>query len=231
MATIDDVYTLLQTVANQINTDSTAIQLIYTLPTLVEMEASTKIAKEPAGANHITFTIREADTTPIEGVCTTIYNSTRTIFITRKYTDTTGQFSVDLDNGAYQILYFKVGYEFDSTAYVNIQDTTSINVTGTSFMPNPIVIPGLQTVWGRFIKIDGNPDKGVSVSAMLAKYEAIDENLLSNTKLHTFTDDNGYFELYVIPNITTRFTISNYGTQEVLITSDVTKNIKDYYGF
>jgi hypothetical protein len=150
------------------------------------------------GANSVTVTVQEADTTPISDASVTIRNSDETLVVGTGVTDSLGQLAVSLPDGTYKLRFAKVGFNFTNPQTLVVDGIETLTVTGT-----PISVPspgsGLQLFSGYIVNIIGEFDTDVSVSATrLTSNQYVDPYVISNEVLTDTVDASGYFSLQLM---------------------------------
>lgn len=182
------------------------------------------------GNNLVTLTLYETDgSIPIPNVNIIVKNSDDTIEHTHVITDINGQATFYADNATFKLRISKSMYAFStSETIIVIGDTIAPIIYGTPIIKTVTITPGLQTIYGRIIKVDETPDIGQLVSAKVITPTKLDNALLSRSKLSAVTDENGDFEIQVIKGAKILLSMTNYFSETVTITQDNTKDFLDY---
>jgi Carboxypeptidase regulatory-like domain len=202
------------------------------LPTTAELQGGGTVTIV-LGVDLVSITLVDSTSNlPITGATIVIRNSGDTLSLARITTDSNGLAQIYLNDGLYVLRIQKEGYTFATSISLNVVGDTSATYTGLSIVPPVIILPGKQTVYGYFYKLDGTPDDGITVTAVIPLQSLTpgQTGLLSSNKITAQTDENGFFQMQLLFGILVRFVITNYGSKDVVITTDATKTIQSYYG-
>jgi hypothetical protein len=184
------------------------------------------------GVDLVKIMLRDSVTTlPIVGANIAVMNSAGTVTIALITTDANGVGAIYLDDGTYVLRIQKEGYTFPMGASISVVGDTTQTITGIPVIPPIIVLPGLQTVYGYFYKLNGDPDPTITITVVIPLQSLTpgQSALLSNNKITTQTDSNGFFQVQLLKGIKVRFVITNYGSKDSTITQDDTQTIQYYY--
>lgn len=83
------------------------------------------------GANSVTITIEETDTTAIAGVEVQLLNVAESVVLDRKTTDASGQVVFSADNGSYKVILTKPQVTFSVSEDLTVLGTTTQTYNGT----------------------------------------------------------------------------------------------------
>ena len=166
---------------------------------------------------------------PIPNAIILVRNSDDTVDHTKVTTDVNGQAQFYADNVDLNLRISKSMYSFTVPENITVLgDTDAPAIYGTPIVKSVTVTPGLQTIYGRILKVDGEPDVGQKISATVKDPKVVDNALLSRSKLSDKTDANGDFELRVFKGATILLAMTNYFSDTVVVTQDDTKDFLDY---
>jgi hypothetical protein len=170
----------------------------------------------PAGANQVTVTIQEADTTPIPDVTVTLLNDAETIILQILTTDVNGQFVTALDDGTYKVRLRKSNFVFTVPETLTVSGATTDTYTGTGFAITPPPTPDLITLYANVYDLGIAGVSGLTVNVKPEPAPTIiSDTIISDTIETTTTDGNGYFELTLAKGALIRVEIGTFFSKVV----------------
>jgi len=101
------------------------------------------------GSNTIVITVQDGDALNIVECAVEIWDSAGTTFYERKSTNSSGQITVNADDGTYIVKLHKAGYTFTNQALVVTTDA-SVTYIGIAFVPPVSSSPSTCTIWDKF---------------------------------------------------------------------------------
>lgn len=186
------------------------------------------------GANSVTITVVDSSdgTTPVPDVSMLIENSGQTAVINSGKTDASGQVVVALDDGTYKVTLAKSMWNFTVPETLTVSGTTTDSYEGTEVSPSTPSANN-QTLYDHVLHADGTGASGAVVTAYIVSVPTeSSSNFVSNAKVSSTCDTNGYFELELIQGITVNIVIKD-GTSvlfndTITVSADATKELSAY---
>ena len=174
----------------------------------------------------IIINVFETGTTiPIPDAVVVLRNSSDTLDIDQKVTDTNGIATMFQEDGTYKLRFRKSMVSFNSTETITVQNQDTIRTYyGTPVHVNIIITPGLQTIYGQLVKIDGTPDVGKWVEATVLEGKVVQGAVLTRTLAKAKSDKDGVFQIQVMKGAYITFVIADYFSIEITVTQDDTRD-------
>ncbi|HOD65145.1 MAG TPA: hypothetical protein PLR32_02340 [candidate division Zixibacteria bacterium] len=137
----------------------------------------------------------------IPGVRVVIRDLAQTLLHGLGFTDVSGAAAFNLDADSVLAVAAAPGYLFPPFDTLAIVGATMDTLFGTASYPEPPPAGGLCRVWGCLYGIDGSPQAGATISAMLPSGVArFGGAVVAPSPVSTATDSTGLFQLDLIPS-------------------------------
>lgn len=179
-------------------------------------ELSDTIPETLSGANVITITVQDGDSTAITGA--NVRLSTSTTLIDEKTTNASGVAVLGANDNTYTLIVTAAGYNSSTNTSFTVSGNTSSTITLTENSISTPSAPGLCTV-AFTVLLNGTAVENATVSATLMDQNSTtDGNVLSLQTSSDTTDSNGNAQLELVQF--GEFTHGSGKYRVVIITSD-----------
>lgn len=142
--------------------------------------------------------------------------------------DSTGIAEVYLNSGIYPIRISKSMVTFPTNISIDVVGDSTFVLYGSETYHPILIIPGLQTIYGKIINASGIPEVGQIVTATIKVPKIIDDQLVSRSNVKANTDENGDFQIQIMKGSKILLSMTNYFSKEVIVTQDDFKNFTYY---
>lgn len=92
----------------------------------------------------------------------------------------------------------------------------------------PVAIPGLQTLYGNILNLNGTVAIGVEVTVRILMQQIVEGVLVTALKLEDETDITGYFELKLLKGSSVVVRVGDFFQKEIIVTDEDIKGIESY---
>jgi hypothetical protein len=162
------------------------------------------------GARQIDITVEDTVAAPIQGATVDIYDATNTFIIGRAYTDVSGQVSIALDDGTYNIRLFASGYTFTVPETLVVTADAAVTYVGTPlYIIVPPASPDKCLIYGTIDNAGGSPIAGACVEAFAETPQVVAGYQKSERVASTLSDGNGFFQLELVRETAILFRITD----------------------
>lgn len=185
-----------------------------------------------AGARTVDLTVLSAGT-PVPGASVIVRNADGTLIVTGGNTNSSGNLSLLLDDGSYNVWLTKAGYSFANPATLSVDGDETVEYT-MSPVPSGTPQVGLQQLYGNVVTVSGEAAVGAEVVAEIVNYpQSADGSIISSQECEGSVDVDGNFTLSLVKGARAKLTIREPGSkpffQKVFtVSSDDTKDILSY---
>lgn len=188
------------------------------------------MATATPGANQVTITVTESDTTPIPDVSVLIYNAGQTALLKTGTTDSNGQVVVALDDGSYRVRLDKLLVNFTVPEVLTVSGDTTDTYIGAIVVP--AVDPSLQAIIINPLTLGVSYADGASIYAQSTGANLFVGGAAITKKKIYAVDMGSYFQL----NVAKGAVVTVFGSSEgvvfldktITVTSDNSKDISTY---
>ena len=182
-----------------------------------------------AGANAVVLTIHDGSGNNIVQAAVEVYDSAGTTFYEKKYSNSSGQASYQMDDGTYIIKVHKAGYSFTNTTLI-VSGATAQTITGTAVVITPPADPDLCRVAIYLKYADGSIPVEVENWITITRLPEIDDNVsLSATPIEgTYSATTGLLYWDIIQGATIKVFVKDFGIQkQITVPATATAELED----
>jgi hypothetical protein len=175
------------------------------------------------GANTVTLTIKDDSVLNVVEAAVAVYDLAGTTFYEKKFSNSSGQTTFQMDDGTYIVKVHKAGYSWDDTTIV-IAGATTQTITGTASTITPPADPTLCRI-GIYIKYqDGTIPASVDSSLEIVELPDVSGNIgyLGTAYDGTYSATTGFLYWDVIQGAIARLYIHDAGIDGTKITIPAT---------
>jgi len=185
-------------------------------------EALSRLTTALRGSKQITVQLRDTLAAPIQGAQVDIYDAINANFLSRVWTDISGNAVLALDPAQYALRIFRSGYAFTVPEMLTVTVDATVTYVGSSVIVIiPPSAPNLCVIFGTIRNAGGQPVVNSRVQAYSVTPQTVNGVQEGDPVACTVTDANGAFRLELERLAQVNFTIEDTGLNVIRTVPDL----------
>ena len=184
-------------------------------------------AKDP-GNVMVTLTVNDQIPINLANTQVDIWDSGMTTLLWSNSKNSSGQVVLSLNPGIYKVLIRKSRVSFTTPETLTVVGPTAETATfsGTSVIPSSPTAPNLCVIYGSIYDIEGAVDDGTSPDPVIILAQrgrstsVVDGRIYTNDTSRTKPDEDGYFEVELVRNMSVTISIERSGINKKVTVPD-----------